>query len=98
MPKVPPIVIVGLVDCAVKLYQTSELLALHDPIDTFVAPSNVPGVVVQLGLDDIVMALAHKSFEGGATSANVTMLVRVNCELDWVCETLPTVPLVARIL
>ena len=47
LARAPPMVIVGLTVCAVKLYHTSGLVALQAPIETLVELVKVPPVVIQ---------------------------------------------------
>ena len=70
-------VIVGFVVCAVKLYQTSELVPLQEASETLVADTRVPLVVVHAGFDVRVIELAQLSFAGGGADGSTTQILKV---------------------
>jgi hypothetical protein len=73
-------VIVGLVDWATKLYQTSFLSAVPHPIGEmvlYVAPAKVPPVFTHDAAEVSVTAPEQRSFDGGVISLHVMMLVTV---------------------
>ena len=62
---------VGSADCATKLYQTSFLLAIPQPMVgmvVYVALSNVPAVLLQVVPDVNVIAPEQASLAGGSGS------------------------------
>ena len=75
-------VMVGLVDWAVNLYQTSYLTvpaqAAGTPAAVNVALATVPAVLVQAVPDVRVTALAHKSFAGACAETNLPITVKSN--------------------
>ena len=66
--RAPPTVIVGLTVCAVKLYQTSGLVALQAPIEMLVELVKVPFVVTHVGPEVNVTAPVQSSLAGASTT------------------------------